>query len=131
MVTDPIGDFIIRIKNAGAVGKEFVSIPHSKFKLAVAEKLKEVGYVKSVDKKGKKIKKTIDIFLSYEKDGRHKIKGVKRLSKPSRRIYKKSDDLHPIRYGHGAILISTPDGVMTGKEAKKAGLGGEALFEIW
>lgn len=131
MVTDPIGDFIIRIKNAGAVGKDAVSVPHSKFRMAVAEKLKETGYIKSAEKKGKKIKKTIDISLVYEKDGAHKIKGVKRLSKPGRRLYKSAGEIHPIRYGHGAILLSTPNGVMTGKEAKKAGVGGEALFEIW
>jgi len=131
MTTDPIGDFIIRIKNAGAVGKEHVSVPHSKFKMAVAEKLKEAGYIKSAERKGKKIKKTIDVSLVYEKDGAHKIKGVKRLSKPGRRLYKGASEIHQIRYGHGAILLSTPNGVMTGKEAKKAGVGGEALFEIW
>jgi len=131
MVTDPIGDFIIRIKNAVAVGKETVSVPHSKFKMAVADKLKDAGYIKSIDRKGKKIKKTIEIGLVYEKDGTSKIGGVKRISKPGRRLYKGADEIHPVKYGHGALLLSTPNGVMTDKEAKKAHIGGEALFEIW
>lgn len=131
MVTDPIGDFIIRIKNAAAVGKDTVSVPHSKFKMAVADKLKEAGYVKSIDRRGKKIKKTIEIGLIYDKDGKSRIMGVKRISKPGRRLYRNVEEIYPVKYGHGSLLLSTPQGVMTDKEAKKARVGGEALFEIW
>ncbi len=85
MVTDPIGDFIVRLVNASAIKQDVVSIPFSNFKLAIAEKLKEQGYIAAVEKKGKKIKKTIDVTLSYNEQGA-RIHGVKRISKPSRRL---------------------------------------------
>jgi len=130
-MTDPIGDFIVRIKNASAVGKETVSVPHSKFKMAVADKLKEIGFIKSIDRKGKKIKKTLEIGLVYDKEGNPRISGVKRISKPGRRLYRSVDEIHPVKYGKGSLVLSTPQGVMTDKEAKKTRVGGEALFEIW
>ena len=131
MTNDPVGDFIIRLTNAGAIKKESVSVPFSVFKLAIAEKLKDVGYVKAVEKKGKKIKKTLDIMLNYDAQGNHKIRGVKRISKPGRRMYKSVLDIVPVRYGNGALILSTPAGIKTDKEAKKEKVGGEALFEIW
>ena len=131
LITDPVGDFIIRLKNAGAVGKETVSVPFSQFKMAIAEKLKETGYIADIDKKGKKVKKTIDVVLKYKNGGAHAITDVKRVSKPGRRLYKSVKEINPVRYGHGALILSTPQGVMTDKEARKAGVGGEALFEIW
>ncbi|MBM3271872.1 30S ribosomal protein S8 [Candidatus Kaiserbacteria bacterium] len=131
LITDPVGDFIIRLKNAGAVGKETVSVPFSQFKMAIAEKLKETGYIADIDKKGKKVKKTLDVVLKYKNDGTHAITDVKRISKPGRRLYKGSREINPVRYGHGSLILSTPQGVMTDKEARKAKVGGEALFEIW
>ena len=131
MITDPIGDLIIRLTNAGAVKKESVSIPFSMFKLAIAEKLKETGWVKQVEKKGKKVKKTLDITLKYTETGSPVIQGAKRVSKPGRRLYRSVSEIIPIHYGHGALILSTPKGVMTDKEAKKERVGGEALFEIW
>jgi small subunit ribosomal protein S8 len=128
---DVIGDLIVRLKNAGAVGKESVSIPYSAFRLAVAEKLKDAGYVKGVEKRGKKVKKTLDVLLKYDEAGRHVIQGVKRISKPGRRMYKNVLEIHSIRYGHGALVLSTPKGIKTDKEARKENVGGEALFEIW
>ena len=128
---DVIGDLIIRLKNAGAVGKESVSIPYSAFRLAVAEKLKDAGYVKGVEKRGKKVKKTLDVMLKYDEAGRHVIQGVKRISKPGRRLYKSVLDIHSVRYGHGSLILSTPKGIKTDKEARKEMVGGEALFEIW
>jgi small subunit ribosomal protein S8 len=131
MITDPIGDLIIRLKNGSDVKKTFVSIPFSLFKMAIAEKLKDAGFVKSVEKKGKKVKKTIDVTLVYDEAGNPKIQGVRRISKPGRRLYRSVQEIVPVRYGHGAIILSTPKGVMTGTEARKAQVGGEALFEIW
>lgn len=127
---DVIGDLIVRLRNAGATGKHTVSIPFSTFKYAIAEKLKDAGYVSSVEKKGKKIKKTLDITLKYT-DGRHAISGTRRISKPGRRIYKSVLEIHSVRYGHGCLVLSTPKGVKTDKEARKEKVGGEALFEIW
>ena len=131
MITDPLGDFIVRLVNAGAVKKTVVSVPFSNLKMAVAEKLKDAGFVKSVDKKGKKVKKTIDVTLRYEETGVHTIKGVKRVSKPGRRMYVSVREANPVRYGFGALVISTSKGIMTDKEARKAKIGGEALFQIW
>ncbi|MDO8514282.1 MAG: 30S ribosomal protein S8 [bacterium] len=131
MVNDPIGDFIISLKNAGAIKKTSVSVPYSAFKMAVAEKLKDAGYVAGVEKKGKKVRKTLDVVLKYNAEGEHAINGVKRISKPGRRMYKSTREILPVRYGHGALVLSTPRGVMTDKEARKEKVGGEALFEIW
>ena len=131
MVSDPVADLINRLKNAGAVKHATVSLPFSNFKLAIAEKLKEAGYVKAVEKKGKKVKKTLDIMLVYTQGGEPKIQGVKRISKPGRRLYKSVHDITSVRYGSGALILSTPKGIKTDKEARKEKIGGEALFEIW
>ena len=131
MVNDVVGDFIIRIKNAGAIKKASVSVPYSAFKMAIAEKLKDAGFVGPVEKKGKKVRKTLDVMLKYDAKGAHVISGVKRISKPGRRMYKSVLEIHPIRYGKGALVLSTPKGVLTDKEARKEKVGGEALFEIW
>jgi small subunit ribosomal protein S8 len=131
MVSDPVGDLIVRLTNAGAVKHESVSVPFSNFKLAIAEKLKDVGYVKAVEKKGKKVKKTLDVVLKYDDSGKHFIQGVKRVSKPGRRMYKSVHEITRVRYGHGSLILSTPQGIKTDKEARKERLGGEALFEIW
>jgi small subunit ribosomal protein S8 len=131
MTTDPIADLINQIKNAGAVKKASVSVPFSNFKLAIAEKLKTEGWVKGVEKKGKKVKKTLDITLKYAEDGTAFVQGVKRISKPGRRIYRGFEEVIPVRYGFGAMILSTPKGIKTDKEAKKEKIGGEALFQIW
>lgn len=131
MTNDPVGDFINRLKNAGAIKQDSVSVPFSNFKLAIAEKLKQAGYVTAIEKKGKKVKKTLDITLAYDQGGKSKISGVKRVSKPGRRLYRTANEITPVRYGHGALILSTPSGVKTDAEARKEKVGGEALFEIW
>ena len=131
MTTDPVGDFINRIKNGGEVKKQKVSVPFSAFKMAIAEVLKEAGYIQAIDKKGKKVKKTLDISLKYDDAGKARIIGVKRISKPGRRMYRGVEDIRQVRYGHGTLILSTPKGIMTDKEARKQKVGGEALFEIW
>jgi len=128
---DVIGDLIVRLQNAGAIKKATVSMPYSSFKMAIAEKLKDAGYVVAVEKKGKKVKKTLEITLKYNEQGVHVISGARRISKPGRRMYKSVIDIHPVRYGFGALVLSTPKGVLTDKEARKEKVGGEALFEIW
>ena len=131
MTSDPVAELIVHLSNAGAVGKASVSVPFSNFKMAIADKLKDAGYVKAVEKKGKKVRKTLDIVLKYDESGGCSIKGVRRISKPGRRVYKNAHEIVPVRYGYGSLLISTPKGIMTDKEARKARIGGEALFEIW
>lgn len=131
MVGDTIGDLIIRLKNAGAVGKEVVSVPYSKLRHSVADKLCEAGYVTSVATNGKAVQtKTLEVTLSYE-DGTHKINGVKRVSKPGRRLYTKVADIHPVKFGRGHMILSTPAGILTNEEAVEKKVGGEQLFIIW
>lgn len=131
MTNDPVSDLIVRIVNAGAVGKASVAVPFSNFKMAIAEKLRDAGYVKAIEKKGKKVRKTLELTLKYDEKGKPSIQGVKRVSKPGRRMYKRVLEINSVRYGHGALFLSTPKGVMTDKEARKERVGGEALFEIW
>lgn len=132
MVTDPIGDFIIRLKNAGNTGKESVLVPFSKMKLAVAELLSAKGFVGSVSKKNKgESLRSISVDLLYEADGRPVISGVQRVSKPSRRLYENAKNIKRFRRGFGMSVFSTPKGVMADTDAKAANLGGEILFNIW
>ena len=131
MVTDPIGDFINRLKNAGDVNKETVELPYSNLKHAVADKLVAAGFLTSAKMQGKKVKKTLLVTLAYEKSGRSMIRGVDRISKPGRRLYRAVHEVHPVRYGHGALILTTPKGIMTDTEARKNKVGGEALFKIW
>jgi small subunit ribosomal protein S8 len=131
MVGDTIGDLIIRLKNAGAVKKETVSVPYSKLRKAVLDKLVSAGYILAATPKGKQVQeKTLEVTLSYE-NGEHRINGVKRLSKPGRRLYTKVTDLHPVKFGRGHMILSTPAGILTNEEAKEKKMGGEQLFIIW
>lgn len=130
MVGDPISDLIIQIKNAGLVGKPFVVVPYSKLKHAVADLLVKEGYIESVLKKGKKVKKSLEITLNYT-DGKHKIKGVERISKLSQRVYVRTSNIPQIKGGNGTLVLSTPNGVMTDREAREKHVGGEMLFKIW
>ncbi|MBU1293120.1 30S ribosomal protein S8 [Patescibacteria group bacterium] len=129
MVTDRVGDFIIRLKNAGAIGKEKISMPYSKHVEEIANKLKSLGYVGEVTKG--KAPYTFEVTLAYDERGQHKIRGVKRISKPGRRLYTPAAEAHSVKNGIGARLISTPRGVLTDREARKVRSGGEDLFEIW
>ncbi len=127
MVTDPISDFLVRIHNASMVGKDTVSVPSSKMVRSVADVLAREGYLGEVDKNKSNI---LEVTLSY-KNGRPAINGVKRISKLSRRMYMGVRELRPVKHGHGLLVLSTPAGVVTGKEAREKRVGGEALFEIW
>ena len=130
MVGDPIGDMLARIRNAASVGHETVRIPYSKLKLAVAKVLLKEGYVSSVEKRGRKVVKNIEIGLVYN-NNTPKIKGAKRVSKPSMRVYLGAKNIHRVRYGFGTSILSTPKGILTGGEARKEHVGGEVLFLIW
>lgn len=130
MVTDPIADFINRIKTAQMAGLSSVSIPFSKVKYEIATLLQKEGYVEGAAKRGKKVKKFIDLSLKYE-NGKPEVRGVKRISKPSRRVYIKSSEIRPVKFGHGLMVISTPKGLLSDKDARKEKVGGEALFSIW
>ena len=130
MVGDTIGDFIIRLKNAGVVGHKTVSVPYSKLRHAIADKLVEAGYIEAATAKGKVAQKTLEVTLKYE-DGAHRINGVKRVSKPGRRLYVKVESIHQVKFGKGHLILSTPAGILTNIEAKAKNVGGEQLFLIW
>ena len=99
--------------------------------MAIAEVLKSAGFITDVEKRGKKVRKTIHVVLAYKKDGTPRITEVKRISKPSRRVYKGAGEIFPVRYGKGILVLSTPNGIVTDAQARKERVGGEALFEIW
>ena len=127
---DPLANMITHIKNAGDAGRHNVLVSYSKIKHNIADVLKEEGFVKNVEKKSKGDKHHLSIDLIL--DGRNpKVKGVKRHSKPSKRIYRKASEIRPVKQGYGILVLSTPQGIMAGYKAKKAGVGGEALFSIW
>ena len=132
MVGDTIGDFIIRLKNAGMVGKKEVSLPYSKLRHAIADKLVASGYIEKAEQQGKKdkVQKTLAITLKYDA-GKHRINGVKRVSKPGRRLDTKVADIHRVKFGIGHMILSTPAGILTNEEARAQNVGGEQLFIIW
>lgn len=130
-MTDPISDMLIRIKNAQAVEKETVSFGYSKIRFDIAAILERQGYLGEVQKKGKKNGKIIEVGLLYENDRSPKISGARRISKPSRRIYKGYSKIFPIKKGMGLALYSTTKGLLTDSEARKSKVGGELLLEVW
>ena len=131
MITDPIGDFIVRLRNAGAVKKNSVVVPFSKLKLAIALTLKKSGYVGEITESGSDPRKNLVVELLYDENNMPKINGVKRISKPGRRLYAKAREVFPVKYGRGLLVLSTPSGIVTDKEAREKRLGGETLFQIW
>lgn len=127
---DPISDMLIRIKNGGIAGKDIVEMPFSNQKEAIAKVLFAEGYLTSYAKKGKKVQKTLEVGIAYE-GKKPRVADVARMSKPSRRFYLKAEEIKPVKNGFGLMVMSTPKGIMTGGDAKKGQVGGEALFKIW
>ena len=125
---------LVQLKNAQARGYAEAVLPFSKIKFEIAQILKNKNFVSEVEKRKKKTKKTefdtLAIGLKYE-NGIGVINDIKLVSKPSRRMYAGKGDLKPIKSGYGIAVISTSKGIMAGDDAKKAGIGGEILFEIW
>lgn len=134
MITDRVGDFIIRLQNAAMIGKREVSAPYSSHLLAIAKKIKELGFLKSVKTEindNGRIKKVIVAELAYNEQNKPKLRGVKRISKPGRRLYAPHTAVHGIKNGTGARILSTSSGIISDSEARKNRIGGEELFEIW
>ena len=127
---DSISNMIIVMKNGSIAGKESVAVPYSKMKNAIALCLKKEGYVTEISKKVKKGQPLLEMGLVYV-DKKPKITEVERVSKQSRRVYFGMKDIHSVRNGTGLLVLSTPKGIMSGKEARKEQVGGEALFRIW
>ena len=127
---DQIANMINMIKNAGMADRESVIVPHSNIKQAILECLLKEGYVSSVSKKTRKNMPVIEIGVAY-KDGVSKIKGVERVSKLFRRVYKGVKEIKPTLNGYGLTILTTPKGILTDKEARKEMVGGEVLFKMW
>lgn len=127
---DLIADMIVRIKNAAATRKETVLFPHSKFSAAVVDVLGRIGYLETLPKKGKKNSKHLEAKILYV-NNLPKFQGARRISKLSKRVYQKAKDVVSVKSGYGSLILSTPKGLLTDKEARKENVGGEALFQIW
>ena len=127
---DYIANMIIMMKNASAMGHASITVPYSKLKNAIALCLQKEGYVGEVTKKVMKGNPVLEIALVYI-DKKPKISEVERVSKSSRRVYFGMKDLHTVRNGSGLLVLSTPKGILSGKEARKEQVGGEALFKMW
>ena len=131
LVLDPIADMLTRIRNANSNKSESVLIPQSKTKLAIAEILKEEGFIvdyKATESEGIKM---IEVTLKYGPNGEKVIQGLKRISKPGLRIYSNADQLPKVLNGLGIAIISTSKGIITDKNARKLNIGGEVLAYVW
>lgn len=131
MVKDPLSDFLVRLKNAQAAGKQSALVPYSAFLWEIAKTLEKNGYLTKIDRRGKRARRMIETSLVYDATGAGRIGGIKRISKQSKRVYKKASELFPVRHGQGVQIISTSRGIVGDREARDAHLGGEVLFEIW
>jgi len=126
MITDSISDFLTRIRNGYMAHNEEVSVPSSKVVLNLAKAMEENGYISSVETKDK------DLVVKLKYDGKEPVlTGIQRISKPSMRVYSTKKDLPVVMGGMGIAILSTPGGLMTNKEAKKVGVGGEVICYLW
>lgn len=130
MLTDPIADMLTRIRNASLAHKSEVVLPYSNLKYAIAKVLEGEGYIGEVKKVADGKFSKIEITVKYEADG-PRIRNIRRVSKPGQRVYRKAEELPNVLSGFGIAVISTPNGVMTNKEAKKRRLGGEIICEVY
>jgi small subunit ribosomal protein S8 len=128
--TDPIADMLSRIRNAVAVRKHEVSLPHSKVKEAVARLLKDNRFVDDVKVSGEGIEKTLTVVINNESSNA-RITEIVRLSKPGRRYYANTDSIPIVKRGRGIVIVSTNKGLMTGAEAKKQRVGGELICKVY
>ena len=131
LMNDPIADMLTRIRNAQVARHEQVLMPASNMKKAIAKILLDEGYIKSVDYIDDGLQGQIKITIKYAQGKQPVIKGLKRISKPGLRVYAKSDEIPKVLGGLGIAIVSTPKGVMSDKEARKAGIGGEVLAYVW
>jgi len=133
MMTDPISDMLARIRNAAMARHETTHVPTSKVKKAIAELLKAEGYIAHVaeDEVGVKKHPTITITLKYGKDRQSAFQGLRRVSKPGRRVYVRYDQIPRVLSGLGVSILSTSQGLMTDKDARAKKVGGELLCEVW
>jgi small subunit ribosomal protein S8 len=131
MTNDPIADMLTRMRNAAAVKHQQVIMPASKLRVAVARILKDEGYIEKLEVSKDKPQANLRLWLRYDENRKPILSGVKRISKPGRRVYAGKAEVPWVRYGLGIAIVSTTQGVMTGARAKRMGLGGEILCYVW
>ncbi|SHE80903.1 SSU ribosomal protein S8P [Desulforamulus putei DSM 12395] len=131
VMTDPIADFLTRIRNANTVYHDKVEAPASNVKKAIAEILKQEGYIKDYETIDDGKQGIIRIYLKYGNNKQRVITGLKRISKPGLRVYAKKDQIPKVLGGLGIAIVSTSQGIMTDKQARQAGLGGEVVCYVW
>ena len=130
-MTDPIADMFNRIRNATAVQHEIVHVPYSRMKSEIADVFVQEGFLKSVDRKKDGVRRYLVLHLLYGDAGASHIRGLQRTSTPGRRLYTKAKDINSVKQGHGRAIISTSQGIVTDREARKRKLGGELIGIIW
>ena len=130
-VNDPIADFLTRIRNAGMARHEKVEIPHSRMKAEMARILKEQGYINDYSEKSAGVEKRLVIELKYSSDGQRAITGLRRMSRPGRRVYRKQTNIPRVLDGLGVAILSTSRGILTDHEARRVGVGGEVLCFVY
>lgn len=130
-MTDPIADMLTRIRNAQQAGHASLTLPRSKVKLAITNILKSEGFVEGYVEDERGPQGAIKIFLRYDAAQNGVIRGLRRVSKPSRRVYVGKDDIPRVRNGLGVAILTTPRGVLTDSQARQAGVGGEVICHVW
>jgi small subunit ribosomal protein S8 len=130
-MTDPIADMLTRIRNAGMAQHPKTDVPSSNVKVALANVLKELGYIKNFKVTSDDVQGSLRIYLKYDNNNKPVIHEIARVSKPGRRVYVSKDDIPRVKNGLGAAILSTSSGVMDDESARKAQVGGEVLCTIW
>jgi small subunit ribosomal protein S8 len=130
-MTDPIADFLTRLRNANSAYHDQVKLPHSKIKVNIAEILKREGYITDYRTEDAEVGKTLIVDLKYGPSRERSLAGVRRVSKPGLRVYAKSTNLPKVLGGLGVAIISTSSGLLTDRQAAKQGVGGEVLAYVW
>jgi small subunit ribosomal protein S8 len=130
-MTDPVADFLTRLRNANSAYHETVSLPYSKLKANIAEILKSEGYIGAIKVEAAEVGKTLTIDLKFGPNRERSIAGIKRVSKPGLRVYAKSTELPRVLGGLGIAILSTSSGLLTDKQAAQKGVGGEVLAYVW
>jgi small subunit ribosomal protein S8 len=130
-VNDPIADFLTRVRNAGIAKHDTVAMPHSKMKVEIARILKEQGYINDYSERGEGAKKELVVELKYDPEGQRAITGLRRMSRPGRRVYRKQANIPRVLDGLGVAILSTSQGILTDHEARRVGIGGEVLCFVY
>lgn len=130
-MSDPIADMLTRIRNGITASFDTVDIPNSKVKISIAKILKSEGFIRNYKVIPDKKQGVLRIFLKFDEGGESVIEGLKRVSKPSCRVYTKGDSIPQVRNGYGINIISTSKGLLTDRQARKLGVGGEVVCSVW